>query len=239
MLALAHGSEKNVVDLRRPMAADLIADRDLHVEPVQGLGVRRYRDKPAGRARLEDGVGADLNTEALPEIVRTSHHLARGIEQDARLVARHRGSIALRTAFALDERAEERDRRGKGGLPIAPWNLDDALPKPPRVSATLNEAEQVRQNQLLPVHELDRLAGLRSLDVGQDRGQDQRCRRGVRIELPRRITTLSGVYVIEEPPACELHIRADVDLARDHTLCIPKGPGEAVVDVVATHACRP
>ena len=111
MQPLAHRGEQHVVDLRRLVAADLVAHREMHVQPVERLGVRADRHEFRGGAVLRDRVGERLDAVLTLKHGRTPHHLLRGVERNARLIACHRRGVALGAALALNEGQVQRDRR--------------------------------------------------------------------------------------------------------------------------------
>ncbi len=106
---LAHRGQQHVVDLTGLMGRNLVANRDLHVEPVQRLGVGADRPELRARPLLPDRIRQRLDAVAAADLRRAPHHLAGGVEQDAGLVPRHRGGVALGAALAI-EKARDRAR---------------------------------------------------------------------------------------------------------------------------------
>src|SRR6185312_100793 len=101
---------------RRTLTGNLVAHGDLYVEPVERLGVGADRPKLRARPLLPDRIGQRLDHVAAADLRRAPHHLAGGVEQDASLVPRHRGGVALRATLAIEKAEIERERRCDRGL---------------------------------------------------------------------------------------------------------------------------
>ena len=165
MPALAHRGQQDVIDLAGLVRGDLVADRDLHVEAIQRLCVRADRPEVGARPFLPDRIGEGLDPIAPADLRRPAHHLAGCVEQDPRLVAGHRGRVALSAALAIEQTQVKGERSSNACFAVPARNEDNRLSESPRRGAEFDEAEQVREHEALPRHKAQRPARFRALDI--------------------------------------------------------------------------
>ena len=209
------------------MGRNLVANRDLHVEPVQRLGVGADRAELRARPLLPDRIGQRLDAVAPADLRGAPHHLARGVEQDAGLVTRDRGGVALGAALAIEKAEIERERRGDRGLAVAARHVDHRLAEPARAGLALDEAEQIGEHQPLPRHQSQRASGFGTFDVRHQPGEDHRALGQIRHGMPRSVSGFCRLKITQKPRAGELHEPAGCDRAREHVAAIGDGAGHA------------
>jgi hypothetical protein len=81
-------------------------------------------------------------------------------------------------------------------LPLPRGEKNDALAKPSPACLAFDEAKQIGEDQTLPRHQTQRLAGFRSFDIRHETGEGHRPFRQLRPELPRATSCLGSLKVV-------------------------------------------
>src|SRR4029077_15356347 len=97
------------------------------------------------------------------------------------------------------------DRR----LAVSFRHENNPLSKATRLGAAFDPAENVRVGEVMPWHQLDRLAGVRSFDVPHLAGEKHRAKREILAEFPGRAGMSRLVEIAQEPLAGKARVNAD------------------------------
>src|SRR5690348_18303101 len=116
MAALAHRGQEYIVDFAGLVRGNFVADCDLHIQPIERLGVRTDWPEVGARPFLPDRVCQRFNAIATADLWCSSDHLPRRVEQDPSLVAGNSRSVAFSATLAIEETEIQRQRCSKGRL---------------------------------------------------------------------------------------------------------------------------
>src|SRR5690606_5484525 len=161
-----HAGEEHVTNVAVFVRVQLVEDRGMRIEAVEGVGIGAQRLELRIQRRDAQVVAVDLDES--PELRRPAYHLHCGVMDDPRLVFLRRGGVYLRPLLAIGDEEVERDRCGELGLAILPRNLDVGRAEAAG-SVGAPPAEDRTDDLLLPLLEEEWAAGPLPLMVAAER----------------------------------------------------------------------
>ena len=154
----------DVEELPVGLGVQLVEDDPVDVEAVLGVGLRRQHLVEGICRQVDDPLRRGEYLASPVERRAHPHHVGGHLEDDRGLLPVGGAPVDLGPLLAVPAEEVQRDGRGQFGLPLLLGDLDVGRVEL-AVSVWLERPEHVADDLLLPVDELERLAGPRALGV--------------------------------------------------------------------------